>query len=42
VLADYASRQETELFEYHRVCPTAEQDRQIQSGAGWRTNKGIW
>lgn len=42
VLADYASRQETELFEYHRVSPTTQQDRQIQSGAGWRTKKGIW
>lgn len=42
VLADYASRQDTEFFEYHRVLPTAQQQRHIQSGAGWRANKGIW
>ncbi|APC16301.1 hypothetical protein BLL42_11385 [Pseudomonas frederiksbergensis] len=42
VLADYASRQETEIFEFHRVQPTAQQDREIKLGAGWRTQKGIW
>jgi phage FluMu gp28-like protein len=42
VLADYAARQEVEIFEYHRVQPTANADRQIQSGAGWRSKKGIW
>jgi phage FluMu gp28-like protein len=42
VLADYASRQETEIFEYHRVQPTAQNDREIQMGAGWRSKKGIW
>ena len=42
VLADYASRQETEIFEYHRVQPAAQNDREIQMGAGWRSKKGIW
>lgn len=42
VLADFASRQDVEIFEYHRVQPTAQYDRQVQLGAGWRTNKGIW
>ncbi|KPA90616.1 Mu-like prophage FluMu protein gp28 [Pseudomonas asplenii] len=43
VLADYASRQEIEIFEYHRVQPVAESDRQIKhSVAGWRSQKGIW
>lgn len=41
-LADYASRQEVEIFEYHRVQPAAQADREIQLGAGWRTQKGIW
>lgn len=42
VLADFASRQEVEIFEYHRVTPTAQHDRQVQRGAGWRSGKGIW
>lgn len=42
VLADYASRQETEIFEYHRVQPSARQDQPVGSGAGWRSKKGIW
>lgn len=41
-LADYASRQETEIFEYHRVQPAGQADREIQLGAGWRSQKGIW
>ncbi|MFJ2712204.1 hypothetical protein ACIOZM_15125 [Pseudomonas sp. NPDC087346] len=41
-LADYASRQETEIFEYHRVQPASQADREIQLGAGWRSQKGIW
>lgn len=42
VLADYASRQDVEIFQYHRVQPAAQHDRTVQSGAGWRSNKGIW
>lgn len=42
VLADYASRQEVEIFEYHRVQPAAHHDRTVKSGAGWRSKKGIW
>lgn len=42
VLADFASRQEVEIFEYHRVTPTAQHDRQVKLGAGWRSEKGIW
>lgn len=42
VLADFASRQEVEIFEYHRVSPTAVHDRQIKRGAGWNQQKGIW
>jgi phage FluMu gp28-like protein len=42
VLADYASRQETEIFEYHRVQPSARQYQPVGSGAGWRSKKGIW
>jgi phage FluMu gp28-like protein len=42
VLGDFASRQEVEIFEYHRVAPTAQHDRQVKHGAGWRTGKGIW
>lgn len=42
VLADFASRQEVEIFEYHRVSPSAQHDRQVQRGAGWRSGKGIW
>lgn len=42
VLADFASRQEVEIFEYHRVQPSAPHDRQVQRGAGWRSGKGIW
>ncbi|WP_160286842.1 hypothetical protein [Pseudomonas knackmussii] len=30
------------VYEYHRVRPGAQVDRQIQSGAGWRNKKGIW
>lgn len=41
-LADYASRQDIEIFEYHRVQPAASADRQIRHGAGWRSHKGIW
>lgn len=42
VLADFASRQEVEIFEYHRVQPSAQHDRQVKQGAGWRSGKGIW
>jgi phage FluMu gp28-like protein len=42
VLADFASRQDVEIFEYHRVQPSAQHDRQVQLGAGWRSAKGIW
>lgn len=42
VLADFASRQNVEIFEYHRVQPSAQHDRQVQLGAGWRSAKGIW
>jgi len=42
VLADYASRQDIEIFEYHRVQPAAQHDRSVKSGAGWRSKKGIW
>ncbi|ASN71011.1 hypothetical protein 7S12_25 [uncultured Caudovirales phage] len=42
VLGDFASRQEVEIFEYHRVAPTAQHDRQVKLGAGWRSGKGIW
>ncbi|MNH32670.1 hypothetical protein D3C79_931300 [compost metagenome] len=42
VLGDFASRQEVEIFEYHRVAPTAQHDRQVKHGAGWRSGKGIW
>ncbi|WP_256587919.1 hypothetical protein [Pseudomonas sp. FFUP_PS_473] len=41
-LADFASRQDVEIFEYHRVQPTAQHDRQVKLGAGWRSGKGIW
>lgn len=41
-LADFASRQEVEIFEYHRVSPGAQHDRQVKRGAGWRSGKGIW
>lgn len=41
-LADFASRQEVEIFEYHRVQPSAQHDRQVKQGAGWRSGKGIW
>ncbi|WP_367949521.1 hypothetical protein [Pseudomonas putida] len=42
VLADFASRQDVEIFEYHRVQPAAVHDRQVKLGAGWRSGKGIW
>lgn len=42
VLGDFASRQEVEIFEYHRVAPSAQHDRQVKRGAGWRSGKGIW
>ncbi|SDA18150.1 Mu-like prophage FluMu protein gp28 [Pseudomonas sp. NFPP10] len=42
LLADFASRQEVEIFEYHRVQPNAVQDRKVTLGAGWRSQKGIW
>ncbi|MCP5854218.1 hypothetical protein NL323_30225, partial [Klebsiella pneumoniae] len=42
VLADFASRQEVEIFEYHRVHQSTSHDRQIVRGAGWRSGKGIW
>ena len=42
VLADYASRQAVEIFEYHRVQPATQHDREIKLGAGWRSQKGIW
>ncbi|WP_256587800.1 hypothetical protein [Pseudomonas sp. Irchel 3E13] len=41
-LADFASRQDVEIFEYHRVQPSAQHDRQVKLGAGWRSGKGIW
>lgn len=41
-LADFASRQDVEIFEYHRVQPLAQHDRQVKLGAGWRSGKGIW
>jgi phage FluMu gp28-like protein len=41
-LADFASRQDVEIFEYHRVTPAAGHTRAIKSGAGWRHKKGIW
>lgn len=41
-LSDFASRQEVEIFEYHRVQPSAQHDRQVKMGAGWRSGKGIW
>ena len=41
-LADFASRQEVEIFEYHRVQQSTSHDRQIVRGAGWRSEKGIW
>lgn len=41
-LADFASRQEVEIFEYHRVQPSADHDRQVKMGAGWRSGKGIY
>lgn len=42
VLADFASRQDVEIFEYHRVQPATQHDRQVKLGAGWRSSKGIW
>lgn len=42
VLADYASRQETEIFEYHRVQPGAQSGQNVRSGGNWRNKKGIW
>jgi phage FluMu gp28-like protein len=42
VLADYASRQDVEIFEFHRVPPSGSHDRTVQTGGGWRSNKGIW
>ncbi|WP_264194086.1 hypothetical protein [Pseudomonas sp. L5B5] len=42
VLADFASRQEVEIFEYHRVQQSTQHDRQVKHGAGWRSGKGIW
>ncbi|WP_236199935.1 hypothetical protein [Pseudomonas pseudonitroreducens] len=31
-----------QVYEYHRVRPGAQADRQVQIGAGWRNKKGIW
>ncbi|MEZ1841303.1 hypothetical protein QVM62_25995 [Pseudomonas putida] len=42
VLADFASRQEVEIFESHRVQQSASHDRQVVRGAGWRSKEGIW
>lgn len=41
-MADFASRQDVEIFEYHRVQPSVQHDRQVKLGAGWRSEKGIW
>ncbi|WP_221621177.1 hypothetical protein [Halomonas sp. YLB-10] len=41
-LADFASRSEVEIFDYHRVQPAAPHHRRIKRGAGWRNKKGIW
>lgn len=41
-LADFASRQDVEIFEYHRVQPDVQHDRQVKMGAGWRSAKGIY
>ncbi|AZC67381.1 hypothetical protein [Pseudomonas chlororaphis] len=30
------------VYEYHRVQPAAQHDREIKLGAGWRSQKGIW
>lgn len=30
------------VYEYHRVQPASQYDREIQIGAGWRSTKGIW
>ncbi|MEX5343007.1 hypothetical protein [Pseudomonas sp. I2] len=42
VLGDFASRQEVEIFESHRVQQSASHDRQVVRGAGWRSKEGIW
>lgn len=30
------------VYEYHRVKPASQHDRDIKIGAGWRSTKGIW
>ncbi|MNM98506.1 hypothetical protein D3C81_1110370 [compost metagenome] len=30
------------VYEYHRVQPAKDYDRQVKVGAGWRNKKGIW
>jgi len=41
-LMHYASRGEVEIIDYHRVTAGGDYDRDIQRGAGWRNQKGIW
>ncbi len=43
-LMHYASRQDWEVIDYHRVQIGAKHDtdHEIRRGAGWRNNKGIW
>lgn len=30
------------VYEYHRVQPASQHDREVKIGAGWRSTKGIW
>ena len=42
-LMHYASRQDAEIIDYHRVQPSnPDLRRDIERGAGWRNHKGIW
>jgi len=41
-LMHYASKRDVEIIDYHRVQPGADLPRAIETGAGWRTQRGIW
>lgn len=41
-LMHYASRQDVEIIDYHRVDPTHSYPRTVATGVGWRSKRGIW
>lgn len=42
-LMHYASRQDVEIIDYHRIQPhTPDLDRHFSGGANWRSRRGIW